>query len=94
VLFSATLLLKKIPAQQKLLIPLIDLILGTSKDNDNAKNIFTEECLNHLMLLCKRAGIENYAACRDLLHFKAAKDCGEDVNELGRKLQELIACTL
>jgi hypothetical protein len=90
VLFSVVLLLDKLPAQEKLLCPLVEILVPTFKDNKTARIIFTEDHLKNLLGLCKRAGITNYSDCTDFLCFNVTGDNLKDVDKLGKLLMEFL----
>lgn len=90
VLFSIVLLLDQIPAQEKLLCPLLEILTPTFKGNGSAKVILTEDYLKKLLGLCKRAGIRNYSDCTDLLCFNVTGDGRQDVDKLGKLLIEFL----
>lgn len=90
VLFSAVLLLDKIPAQEKLLCSLVEILVPTFKDNVTSKIIFTEGHLKNLLGLCKRAGITNYSDCTDFLFFNVAGNGRKDVDKLGKLLMQFL----
>jgi hypothetical protein len=90
VLFAVVLLLDKIPAQEKLLCPLVEILVPTFKNNESAKIIFTEAHLKNLLGLCKRAGITNYSDCSDLLRFNVTGDDRKDIDKLGKLVMEFL----
>jgi hypothetical protein len=90
VLFSVMLFLDKLPAQEKLLCPLVEILISTFKNNETAKIIFTEGHLKNLLGLCKRAGISNYSDCTDFLCFHITGDNRRDVDKLGKLLMEFL----
>ncbi|XP_059475796.1 nucleolar pre-ribosomal-associated protein 1 [Neocloeon triangulifer] len=90
VLYSVSLLIKKIPAQSKLLLPLIKLLTSIFRGNAAAKESIAAEELVHILDLCKKAGIRNYCLCKDLLQLKVAGDCEFEQSDLEREMQDLI----
>jgi len=89
-LFCAILFLGKIPPQEKLLVPLVEILLATCEEKEADNKMFTEQELEKLLNLCKRAGIENYSDCKDLLRFGVAKAADGESDVLGRKLRNFI----
>ncbi|XP_065338763.1 uncharacterized protein LOC135938771 isoform X2 [Cloeon dipterum] len=90
VLVALSLLVDKVPAQERHLRPIVELLNATFSSQKSDKDIFTEKMLEQLLFLCKRAGIRNYCSCKDLMQYGIAGKNEFSLSALEKGLYEYI----